>query len=155
LPQLKELVERVEAVFLIEGRKERACREVAEYSKKQGIVTYEVLVRGRTDVQAARDLGRVFERVGPRIVHAHDFKASAYTLAAVRTMKAEIPLLVSTHHGVRGRPGLRAKLYESIYTRMILPKFDRTLAVCASDRTSLVRRGVPADRVAGGILIGE
>jgi glycosyltransferase involved in cell wall biosynthesis len=53
------------------------------------------------------------------------------------------PALVSTHHGASSPTGL-FRLYEELYVRWALPRFQAVLCVCSPDRKRLERRGVPA-----------
>ncbi len=150
IPSLPSLGTPVIVVFLCERRREADCLRAVEYAKSFGIKTQEVWVQSRYDKNAIRELSQVFENLNPSLIHSHDVKASTYTMKASqiseksgrRTWK-----LISTHHGVRGRSGIKIKAYEWFYTHSVLPKFDRVLAVCTSDQKLLVNRGLKSNRV--------
>lgn len=149
LPALRELsrTTAVEVVFLHETRKHQAAKEVEDYAAQLGLTIHQVVVRRRLDRNAFRALASLVQSSRPSIVHAHDVKASFYVMASCRGLGADRPVLFGTHHGVFGRSGVRARLYEELFVRYVLPKFDTVLAVCSSDRASIVARGVSADRV--------
>ena len=146
IPALSKLSGKAGVVFLRELRAGEKASEPIRYAESFGIPTFVISVRSRYDLAAMKHLGQLFVSQGARIVHAHDVKASTYTLKASRLSKCNA-LLVSTHHGVRARIGLRNKLYEYFYVRSILPHFDRVLAVCSSDRRILLRRGLRPNQV--------
>ena len=147
IPQLNKLEEEVVVIFLSEKRKKEDSKSLLYYAQQFGLDVEVVFVKKRYDKDAICELRKVLEKLHPRIVHAHDVKASSYTLWATRKIKIDRPKLVSTHHGVRGRYGIKVKLFESFYTRFILPHFDATLAVCTSDRDILIKRGLKREKV--------
>lgn len=150
IPALRGLREHgidAQVTILTESRRAAESARVVAYARGLGLVTHDVPVRSRVDRDAIDTLARLIAATCPAIVHSHDVKASTYTLKAARKLgKGKAPRIVSTHHGVRGRSGLRSKLYERFYARFVLPGFDRVLAVCTSDRGLLVARGLPMER---------
>jgi glycosyltransferase involved in cell wall biosynthesis len=150
IPSLSRLGRPLTVVFLCEYRKQAESRRPIEYAKSFGLDVREVWVRSRYDQEAIRELSALFESLDAKLVHSHDVKASAYTLAASRLSKSagrKNWRLLSTHHGVRGRSGFKVKAYEWYYTHFLLPHFDRVLAVCTSDRKLLASRGLDPKRV--------
>ena len=150
IPSLPRLGMPITVVFLCEYRKEAESLRPIAYAKSFGLATREVWVRSRYDKNAIRKLAGVFENLKATLVHSHDVKASAYTLAASRVSEKagrKNWRLLSTHHGVRGRSGFKIKAYEWYYTHFLLPHFDRVLAVCTSDRKLLASRGLKSEQV--------
>ncbi|MBC7690598.1 MAG: glycosyltransferase [Methylotenera sp.] len=152
LPALREWGEKVCIVFLAESRlSEDAQRSPVEYARKLGHEVHSVPVRSRWDRKAFLELRQLLDRIQPAAVHAHDVKASLYALKASQ-LKIGKPVetgkfkLISTHHGAAARKG-KIRLYEEFYVRMLLPHFDATLCVCESDRLSLLRRGLRAEKL--------
>lgn len=145
LPALADLGFPVTVLFLVEERLGEAGRAPVRYASELRLDAVEVVVRARFDRSAIAALAALLDQLRPRLVHAHDVKASAYVLAAARRAGTRAAL-VSTHHGVRGRPDARSRLYEIFYTRALLPRFDLVLAVSAEDERLLRRRGL--ERVA-------
>jgi glycosyltransferase involved in cell wall biosynthesis len=144
LPNLKHLKRRACVIWLKEERcAPEANRRVQDYFERHA-ETHIIPVHSRNDRDAARELRVLLHSLGASIAHAHDVKAS-FLLA--RAGASENYRRISTHHGVHARSGALVRLYEEIYCRFVLPHFDRSLVVCTSDRESLVRRGVPAERV--------
>jgi glycosyltransferase involved in cell wall biosynthesis len=146
IPALARLGEPVTLVFLDEKRVPGGASAAVAYARGLGHEVYTVPVRSRYDRQTFRELRQTLERIGPRVVHAHDVKASLYALKAARigpkgSFKAK---LVSTHHGAAVRPGIN-RLYEEIYVRLGLPRFDSVHCVCKADYASLKGRGVPEE----------
>jgi len=138
--------------MLTESRHPTTRSEVVTYPKKLGLCTTEIEVRSRLDRIAISNFADEILRLKPRIVHAHDIKASTYALQAFHKLKKmnpgiAAPRLVSTHHGVRGRFGIKNKIFEAYYVRGVLPHFDKTLSVCTSDARILKRRGLSSQKV--------
>ncbi|NLF24067.1 MAG: glycosyltransferase family 4 protein [Deltaproteobacteria bacterium] len=147
LPALPNLGEPVEVVFLSETRRSWDAQKPIAYAQSLGLKTHSVPVRSRIDRHAIADLAALLQKLGAKIAHAHDVKASTYLRAASRQISTVKPKLVSTHHGVRARSGMRASLYEEFYVRFVLPNFDLALVVCTSDRELLIKRGLPPHKV--------
>lgn len=146
IPSLPKLPERAEVAFLSETRCGERSSQPPAYARSFGVTSHELRVRSRWDKRAIRDLAALIDQLKPRLIHAHEVKASAYVAAAVR-VASHRPRLVTTNHGVRGKrtPVLRA--YEWFYTRWVMPRFDQVLCVCSSDRELLRTRGVPAEKL--------
>lgn len=146
LPSLGGLGRAVAVVFLNELRcGEHACA-AERYARELGLAVYGIPVRSRYDRAAIANLTQLLRELGVELLHAHDVKASSYGLWAARRLEHP-PKLVSTHHGVRGRKGFKAKVFEQYYSRAILPHYDAALAVCSSDRDVLLRRGLRPEQV--------
>lgn len=149
LPALSRLGEPVTIVFLDEQRVPGGASGPVAYARGLGLEAHTVPVRSRWDREAFKSLGETLQRLGTTIGHAHDVKASLYLVQAARSMRRRgiaVPKLASTHHGAAARSGL-IRVYEEIYVRWALPKFDHVFAVCRGDFESLKRRGVPTERM--------
>ncbi len=146
LPALARLGEPVTIVFLDETRVPGGASGPVAYARGLGLETHTVPVASRWDRQAFSALGELLGRLGTTVAHAHDVKASLYLLQAARRMGARAPKLVSTHHGAAARYGI-IRLYEEVYVRWALPRFDAVLCVCKADYASLRRRGIREDRL--------
>ena len=145
LRNISRLSEPVGTVFLLE---ERCPGGTAgrDYAAALGLPVSEIQVRSRIDRQAVRDLAQAFARLVPRIVHAHDVKASTYALLAARLAGLDAALF-STHHGIHGRPDGKTRFYERFYTKVVLPRYDRVLAVSLADGEELAEALGPRVRV--------
>ncbi|RMG39725.1 MAG: glycosyltransferase [Candidatus Dadabacteria bacterium] len=149
LPALSRSRKDVSVVFLEESRCKDKGREATEYARSLGLKTKSIRVRSRIDLEAIKELANVLAKINPKIVHAHDVKASTYLLVARKLFSKDAPYrLCSTHHGVRGRTGFKIKLYEKFYVNCVLPFYDLVLTVCSSDREILTRRGLNPARTA-------
>jgi glycosyltransferase involved in cell wall biosynthesis len=147
LPALRKIQEATCVIFLSETRRTSESMNPIQYAESLSLRTHSIRVTGRYDRNAVHQLSSLLHQLEPRIVHAHDVKASFFLMKAVEKMKPRSFQLFSTHHGVAARPGWKVKLYEQIYTHLVLPKFDRVLCVCTSDRNVLIRRGLDPRRV--------
>ena len=145
-PALKNLGEPVNIIFLSETRLANESKAPIAYAKSLGHEVFSIPVRGRYDKIAFQALRTTIEEIKPKIVHAHDVKASVYLLKAKQLSKNFKPSIVSTHHGASYRTG-RVKLYEEYYVRRILPRFDRVLTVCTLDQESVLSRGIAAEKI--------
>jgi glycosyltransferase involved in cell wall biosynthesis len=145
LRNIAGLGEPVATVFLLE---ERCPGGTAgrDFAAALGLPVCEIQVRSRIDRQAVRELAQAFERLSPRIVHAHDVKASTYALLAA-TLARSGAALFSTHHGIHGRPDGKTRFYERFYTKVVLPRYDRVLAVSLADGEELGETLGPRVRV--------
>jgi glycosyltransferase involved in cell wall biosynthesis len=148
LPALADEPGRFMIVNLLEERLERlrAADPLAELSRSLGLRYAAVPVRGRWDGGAIVRLRALLEDAAPRLVHAHAIKASIYLARSRRGMRAAPPI-VSTHHGVRGLPDLKTRLYELLYRRLFLRSFDRALCVSTEDYEAVLGSGIAADKV--------
>jgi glycosyltransferase involved in cell wall biosynthesis len=136
---------RVATVFLLEDRCPGGTAG-RDYAATLGLTVSEIQVRRRMDRQAVRELAEVFVRLSPRIVHAHDVKASTYALLAAKLARSDAALF-STHHGIHGRPDGRTRFYERFYTKVVLPRYDRVLSVSLADGEELAETLGPRVRV--------
>ena len=146
IPALQKLGEAVSIIFLTETRLPTESTRPIEYAMKFGYDVYSVPVNGRWDKTAFLELRNVLDKISPRIIHAHDVKASLYLQQAKRVRPGLKGAIVSTHHGASYRRG-KIRLYEEIYVRFVLPSFDKVLCVCELDRKSVIHRGVPEEKV--------
>ena len=146
IPALNHLEKEVTLVFLVETRLWEQSQKPIEYAKSLNHKVYTVPVRSRWDAKAFLELRNVLDEIRPRIVHAHDVKASVYLYRAKLARPNFKGAIVSTHHGASYRKG-KIKIYEEFYVRFVLPHFDQVLCVCENDRRSIVKRGVPEEKV--------
>ncbi|MBI3544070.1 MAG: glycosyltransferase [Deltaproteobacteria bacterium] len=146
IPALKNIGEPVTIVFLSETRVQGGATGPVEYARALGHEVHSVPVRGRWDRKAFKELRELLDRLKPRVVHAHDVKASLYLMKAAQARPDFVPGLVSTHHGAVARSGI-IRLYEEFYVRYVLPYFDATMCVCEGDIASLSRRGLPLEKL--------
>ena len=128
-------------------REERIAKEqndkVLEYFKKFADV-YVISVYKRRDLKAASKLRAKLLELNITLAHAHDVKASYILhLSGISDQYKRI----STHHGVHARSLFIVFLYEQFYSRYILPKLDRALIVCSTDKPILIARGVPEEKI--------
>lgn len=133
-------------VFLRESRKRDAALYVEEVARSLGLNVSSLDVGGRLDFSTIRALTELIVQSGADVVHAHDVKASIYAAWAMAKMRPR-PLMVSTHHGVKGRPDLKSKFFEYIYSKFFLNKFDLNLCMSPEDYRSLLTRGVSESRL--------
>ena len=139
-------------VFLTETRKATESAKVIDYARRFVSRIESVDVRSQYDRDAIEALAQLLlnyqsEKSDRLVVHAHDVKASAYLLWAAQKISSRRFKIVSTHHGVHARSGLKVKLYEKFYVRYVLPHFDATLTVCSVDRERLLSRGLDPKKV--------
>ena len=125
----------------------RELDPLRDYARALNLDYHAIPVRSRWDHQAMGELHQLLRRLNPDLVHAHAIKASIYLLQTRR--KSEHPgiPIVSTHHGVRGLPDWKVRLYEFLYRRHVLKHFDRALAVSHDDYKFLLNSGLGKDRL--------
>lgn len=126
-------------VFLIEKRWGDKGRAPYEYARSLGLRVEAVEVGARVDVSAVGRLRGVLRWLSPKVVHAHDVKATTYAWLASR---GEAWKRVSTHHGVEGRPDWKTRAYEYFYSQVVLPQMHMAVAVSRDDEYALLRRGL-------------
>ena len=144
LPNLQDFSTPCTIVLLQETRLPDGSTKVADYARSLGFQVHEILVTSRFDFKAIRELAAYWKKTQPKLVHAHGPKASLHGLLAFRKLsKAERPIMVTTHHGVRANDqSAKLRLFEKVYEKLTMPYYDRTLTVCSSDRELLVKRGL-------------
>ncbi|HVO33646.1 MAG TPA: glycosyltransferase [Elusimicrobiota bacterium] len=150
LPALAEWKSSARVLNLREERLSRlsASDPLGQYSRSLGLGYFAIPVKRRWDREAVRQTHIYLREQRPDVVHAHDVKASTYLLHAARDWRARPFRIVSTHHGVLGRPDLKTRLYEWYYRKRILPSFDKVLAVSSADYALLRGSGIADARLA-------
>jgi glycosyltransferase involved in cell wall biosynthesis len=148
LPALAEDRGRFMIVNLLERRLKhlRKADPLEELSRSLGLRYAAVPVHGRWDRNAIRQLRGLLESVKPELVHAHVGKASVYLAQSRRAMR-DAPPIASTHHGVRGVPDWKMRLYEVLYRRFFLRRFDRVLCVSSEDYETVLASGIGAGKL--------
>jgi len=143
LPALASSGNHFVIINLLEDRIERlrASDPLELYARSLNLPYDAIHVRGRADFQAVHELQQLLLQLNPSLVHAHGIKASIYLLQAQRKSKSNY-LIVSTHHGARGLPDWKVKLYEFFYRRFFLRFFDRVLCVSSADHELLLHSGI-------------
>ena len=146
LPALSDRRDQFLIVNLREERIPSLLRSdpLGEYSRSLGLAYESIPVKSRWDRSAMGRLRSLLDRLHPALVHAHDVKASVYLLRARGRRRFPI---VSTHHGVHGRPDWITRLYEWLYRRYFLKSFDRVLCVSSADHSFLLKSGLDAGRL--------
>ncbi len=144
LPAMPLFKEPSVAVFLVENRWGKAGLVAFEYACKLGVRAEKVVVNSRIDFGAVKCLNAVLTSLAPKVVHAHDVKASTYTWLASRGAEWKC---VSTHHGVEGRPDWKTKIYEYFYSHVVLPRMDMAITVSRDDEQILLQRGLNSEHV--------
>ncbi len=114
---------------------------LAHYARASNLPYCAIRVRRRFDAQGISELAARLGEMRPALVHAHAVKASVYLTHAVRAANHK-PLCVSTHHGVLGLPDWKTRLYEWVYRKWYLPRYDRVLAVSSADYQLLRHSGL-------------
>lgn len=132
-------------VFLVEKRWGEKGLIPIQYARSLGLRAEAVEVSSRLDLSAVARLRNLLRRLSPRVVHAHDVKATTYTWLASRH---ESWKCVSTHHGVGGRPDWKTKVYEYFYSQLILPRMSLAITVSREDEITLRHRGLDPAKVA-------
>lgn len=148
-PALVELKDLVKVILLKETRiAEEKQKHVLEYLNSLGLAYHVISIRSQFDRKSIQELAKLLEnQQNLEIAHSHDVKASFYLLQASQKIKNRKFKMISTHHGVHARSGIRNILYEKFYTRFVLPNFDKTLVVCSSDKNILLQRGLSNEQV--------
>ena len=131
-------------VFLVEKRWGDKGLVPLQYARSLGLSVEAVEVSSRLDFTALRRLRALLRRLAPRVVHAHDVKATTYAWLASR---GESWNCISTHHGVGGRPDRKTKAYEYFYSQFILPRMRRAITVSHDDESTLRRRGLDPAKI--------
>lgn len=137
-------------INLYETRRAQWIKEnfgAASYAKSYLLDSLDIPVAERYDRGAIQKLAEQIDLFKPDIIHAHDVKASYYSLKAKSIASHCDYKLVSTHHGIRARYGWKIKLYELYYFYFVLSKFDMILSVCSSDRDIMISRSMSEKKV--------
>ena len=153
LPTLsKELGEEFHVWNLAEIRRNESAKAPLKYAQSFGLKTVEIEISNRIDFGAVRKLAKQISISKPKIIHAHDVKASIYLMLARFSLMAKKKLTheikwITTHHGIHARNGKMVRVYEWLYRFWFLWFFDRVLVVCSSDQAILVKQGLNKDKV--------
>lgn len=152
LSSLHKTKQEVKIIWLKESRiAENKQQHVADYFQKLRLPYVTVPIKKRFDKSAIQNLSQTLLSLSQQnqlqVAHAHDVKASMYLLKASQLLKTRTFNLVSTHHGVHARSGIKNYLYARYYENFILPYYDQTLVVCSSDKQLLINRGLKENQV--------
>jgi glycosyltransferase involved in cell wall biosynthesis len=149
LPALAATPESFIVVNLLETRNNQhpGSSPLEEFCRSLGLRFEPIVVQGRWDRAAVAALRSLLERLSPDLVHAHDVKASFYLLEARRGGRLSGFPILSTHHGIHGRPDWKTRGYEWLYRKLFLKSFDRTLCVSNADYKDMLKSGISRDRV--------
>ena len=101
----------------------------------------------RADLRAARELYRLFKRLGPDVVHTHNPKPGWLGRPAARA--ARVPAVVNTVHGLYAQPS------DGLALRSVVRVLERGAATCShaeliqnpEDTATLASWGVPEARL--------
>jgi glycosyltransferase involved in cell wall biosynthesis len=148
LPALAGERERFAIVNLVETRLERlrAADPLEDLSRSLSLRYAAIPVDGRWDGKAIARLRELLEAEKPELVHSHAVKASIYLAKSKRGLRAAPPV-VTTHHGVRGLPDFKTRVYELLYRRIALHSFDRVLCVSTEDFDTVRGSGIDAGKL--------
>jgi glycosyltransferase involved in cell wall biosynthesis/peptidoglycan/xylan/chitin deacetylase (PgdA/CDA1 family) len=149
LPALSSARDHFVVVNLREERIQslRESDPLEKYSHSLQLNYGDIRVCRQWDTVAVRDLRALLNRLDPDLVHAHDVKASIYLLQAQPDSTKRRYRIVSTHHGVHGRPNLKTRIYEWLYRMYFLKSFDRIFSVSSADYEDLLRSGISKERL--------
>jgi len=142
LPALATEAEQFTIVNLKEDRVLHGSDPLEEFCRSLRLRYAAVRVKGRWDRGAIRRLHEILNELNPALVHAHAFKASAYLRSAGRGESIHRFPIVSTHHGVRGLPDWKTRVYDWYFRRYILRSYDRVLSVSTIDYELLLSSGL-------------
>jgi glycosyltransferase involved in cell wall biosynthesis len=106
------------------------------------IVTHPVFVPRRAYRYEFRELGKLFRRLRPQIVHTHVYRANVIAAAAARRLKVPV---VSTAHGFTGR-SLKIRVFQAM-ERVSFRRADAVVAVSRALGEELARFKLPASRI--------
>jgi len=156
VPQLKKmslaLQDEIEVWNLAETRVSGSSHSLLEYAQSFGLNARDIPVSRRIDANTVKTLAHAILDKRPKIVHAHDVKASIYLVLAACYLRWKAGLKapsvkITTHHGIHARNGFFVRFYEYIYRFLFLFCFERVLVVCSSDREILLRQGLSKNKV--------
>jgi len=149
LPALARAGTRCVIVNLLEDRilRLRESDPLHDFAQALNLEYHAVPVRKRWDRQAINQLHQLLHKLSPDLLHAHAIKASFYLLGTRRKSEIHGIPIVSTHHGIHGLPDWKVRLYEFLYRRFVLRRFDRALAVSSADYAFLLKGGLDPRRL--------
>jgi glycosyltransferase involved in cell wall biosynthesis len=112
---------------------------LAQKASKEGLIVETVPMRGQWDLRAVFRLREIMKRHRIEIVNTH--KPKPHTLALLAAITAQVPVVVATRRvsfPLRRHPFRWAKWVAGV---------DKIIAVARSVEESLIRSGVPAEKV--------
>lgn len=151
LPALVQIKKDLEVWFLLETRIDLdPLKNPVIYAENLGLKVRTIAVDSRCDIKAICELSEFLLDSRAQLIHAHDVKATIYLIAAHWYLKnvafykkklfykQNTPKLVSTHHGIQARMGLKLRFYERLYCVLSALFLDRLYTVCNSDAVRLL-----------------
>ncbi len=121
---------------------ETADNLLLEEARRQGLGTFRLECRGRLDMGAISALARFIRKEEIRLLHAHDFKANFYALAASR--RASVRTVTTLHNWTQAAsPVRRYEWLDALQVRF----FDRIIAVSPEIAAGARRWRIPARKL--------
>lgn len=115
--------------------------QLHERALAEGMDSHIIPCSGQVDRSAIAAIRELAQRIGPDIVHSHNFKSDVYTYLALR--RTRVPLVATCHTWYDTDPIVT--LYGRI-DRFVLRSFARVVAVSEEVRQRLLRSGVRAEK---------
>ena len=112
-------------------------------SRDLGLDYCEIKHRGAFDLAVLRKLHATIAEFKPDVVHSHDYKANFFNRLSGRRSGHRT---LATSHGWTGHGFVERFVYYP-GDRRVLRSFDRVIGVSNDIRDTLLRSGVPSDRV--------
>jgi glycosyltransferase involved in cell wall biosynthesis len=109
---------------------------------EEGIPSFQFPCRGQFDRAAIHRLRELAADTNADIIHAHGYKADAYSCFAMR--KYGLPLVSTCHNWID--ENWRTSLYGAV-DRYVLRSFPRVVAVSEQVRQRLIKAGVSQERI--------
>ncbi|HEX4154008.1 MAG TPA: GT4 family glycosyltransferase PelF [Acidobacteriaceae bacterium] len=116
--------------------------ELHEAARKAGVESHVLPCRGQIDRHVPAAIRELVRQTGADVVHAHGYKADAYTCVALRG--GSVPLISTCHNWLDDDRAVR--LYGRL-DRWVLRRFDGVVAVSDEVRKRLVGAGVRGERI--------
>jgi len=128
---------------VIGGLEQSVCRPLLETATEYGLETFALECRGRLDKTAVGKLREFLQESGIDILHAHDFKANYYALAAAKDLP--VKKVATLHHLWQHGPRCLAvyDLLDAIQVR----RFDRIIAVSPEIANQAKRWRIPKQKL--------
>jgi glycosyltransferase involved in cell wall biosynthesis len=116
--------------------------QLHEAAQKRSLESHLIPCSGQVDTKTIAAIRDLVAQTGANLVHAHGYKADIYTWLALRD--SLVPYVSTCHNWLK--QNWMVSLY-GIADRLVLRKYARVVAVSDEVKQTLLKAGVPNDRI--------
>ena len=119
--------------------------QITEMARKRGLTFYEVLEKGKLDLNVFRALRDIIVKHDINLIHSHDYKTNFFAYVLKWWLRKVDLTILSTEHA-----WVMINALGAFYQRLdqyILSRFDHLIAVSEATKQEMVVAGIPGEKI--------